>query len=63
VYEVDVLPCEAQSVEYANPNVDSIMMGEAGIRQKNESCKKAEKTEELYKKQFFDQEGTSKRYQ
>ena len=33
--QVDVLPCEVQSVESANQNVDSIMMGEAGMRQRN----------------------------
>ena len=42
---VDVLP---QSIEYANPNVDPIMMGEADMRQRNESCKKTGKSAELY---------------
>ena len=61
---MDVLPYEAQSVEYANTNVDSIMMRKAGIKQRNESCKKVEKAAELYQeKSSVIKKGSSKRYQ
>ncbi len=49
VCEMDVLPSEGQFVEYANSNVDSVVMMEVGMIQWNETTNQAGMITELLK--------------